>query len=120
MSEEYNIDRTLKWLKETHPWYFSNEEPKGRGCPPDCNPGFCEDDVSEEECDLCWTSWEKRKPKYTHRDMLKEMDNKKLAEWLATAIARHYDQSASVTAVEKQLWFDWLEREIEDEEEMFW
>ena len=52
--------------------------------------------------------------------MLRKMNNKDLAEWLATAIARHYDQSANVTAVEKQLWLDWLEREVEDEKEMFW
>lgn len=117
MSEEYNIDRTIKWLKETHPWYFSNEEPEGRGCPPDCNPGFC-DDPTEEECDRCWASWEKRKPKYTHRDMLREMNNKDLAEWLATAIARHYGQPTDVTAVEKQLWLDWLEKEVEDNDEL--
>lgn len=117
MSEEYNIDKTIEWIKENYPFYFSNEEPEGRGCPPDCNPGFC-DDPDEEICDRCWANWEKRKPKYTHRDMLREMSNKELAEWLATAVAKHYDQSKNVTDVEKQLWFNWLEKEVEDENEL--
>lgn len=117
MSEEYNIDKTIEWLKETHPWYFSNEKPKSRGCPPDCNPGFC-DDPDEDTCNRCWAGWEKWKPKYTHRDMLKEKNNEELAGWLATAIARHYDQSKTVTDVEKQLWLNWLEREVEDEDEL--
>ena len=39
-----------------------------RGCPPDCNPGFCGPDDDEEMCRRCWASWEERRPRISNAD----------------------------------------------------
>lgn len=47
----------------------------------------------------------------TNADRLRSMSDEELAEWLATAIARHYDQEAAIPEFEKGLWLDWLKQE---------
>lgn len=55
---------------------------KQRGCPPDCNPGFC-DDPDEEICDRCWASWGKRRCVSTNADLiLASTDVEQLADRL--------------------------------------
>ena len=43
------------------------------------------------------------------------MSDEELADWLATAIARHYDQEAAIPEFEKGLWLDWLRQEAKDD-----
>ena len=45
---------------------------------------------------------------FTNADRIRIMSNEELAEWLATAIARHYNQDAVVTSMDSVLWLEWL------------
>jgi len=82
---------------------------KQRGCPPDCNPGFC-DDPDEEICDHCWANWEKRKPKQTNADRIRSMSDEELAAWLADhPVVSMYDSSNP----QHKAWLDWLRREAQ-------
>lgn len=48
-------------------------------------------------------------------DAIRSMSDEELADWLATAIARHYDQEAAIPEFEKGLWLDWLRQEAKDD-----
>ena len=64
-------------------------------------------DIDElRECDLFIQA--------TNADKIRAMSDEELAEWLATAIARHYNQDAVVTSVDSVLWLDWLKQEVSD------
>ncbi len=47
----------------------------------------------------------------TNADRIRAMSDEELAEWLATAIAKHYDVEAVVPNVESVLWLGWLKQE---------
>lgn len=79
---------------------------KQRGCPPDCNPGFC-DDPDEEICDRCWANWEKRKPKPSHGDKLRAMSDEELAEFLSI-------QMVAEVVHGWKCWLDWLRQEAKE------
>ena len=51
----------------------------------------------------------RKKP--TNADRIRGMGDEELAEWLATAIAKHYDSEAVVPSVDSVLWIDWLRQE---------
>lgn len=86
---------------------------KQRGCPPDCNPGFC-DDPDEEICGRCWANWEKRKLPITNADRIRSMSDEELAKWLAAQsesaacpiFGAHGCQASCI-----QCWLDWLRQE---------
>lgn len=78
-------------------------------------------------CESCWnypcasdktkkiTGCFAYRTKPTNGDKLRSMSDEELADWLATAIARHYNQEAAIPEFEKGLWLDWLTKEAEDE-----
>lgn len=82
---------------------------KQRGCPPDCNPGFC-DDPDEEICGRCWANWEKRKLPITNGDRTRSMSDEELADWVwgAETAGRAYGPRG------KKAWLDWLKEEADD------
>ena len=88
---------------------------KQRGCPPDRNPGFC-DDPDEEICDRCWAAWEKRKPKHTNGDKFRTMSDEELVEIFANndcGYCRIHDFCfAKGSAINcEDVWLDWLRQE---------
>ena len=44
----------------------------------------------------------------TNADRIRAMSDEELAEWLATAIARHYNEDAVVASMDSVLWLKWL------------
>lgn len=93
---------------------------KQRGCPPDCNPGFC-DDPDEEICDRCWASWEKRKPKQTNADRLRSMTDEELAELLSDIGCCEYEHMCAGECKPchngkscQDYWLDWLRQEARE------
>lgn len=87
---------------------------KPRGCPPDYNPGFC-DDPDEEICDRCWASWEKRKPKHTNADRLRAMSDEELADWFVSLGGEVCPFVGDCQHSCRQCWLDWLRQEVPDE-----
>lgn len=55
-----------------------------------------------------------RKP-ITNGDRIRAMADDDLAEWIATAIAKHYDIQAVVPNMDSVLWLDWLKQEVDDD-----
>lgn len=91
---------------------------KQRGCPPDCNPGFC-DDPDEEICGRCWANWENRKLPITNGDRIRSMSDEKLVEIFANndcGYCRIHDFCfAKGSAINcEDVWLDWLRQEASE------
>ena len=62
-----------------------------------------------------YLDYPKERKKQTNADRLRGMNDEDLAAWLATAIARHYDQEAAIPEFDNGLWLDWLKQEVESD-----
>lgn len=90
-----------------------------RGCPPDCNPGFC-DDPDEEICDRCWANWEERKPRISNADKyFRIASDEDIAAYIVYLTKTYwplsYDKFDRTQHQEEiHLLTDWLKKEADD------
>ena len=123
-----SFDEMWESLKKEYPEIMgeaercSEEVNAMRGCPPDMNPGFC-DDPDASECYLCRLIYIRdRKPKLTNADKLRTMSDEELAIYHAEHCGcppgedpAFHGYSCNIDAIGcVNCWTKWLREEADD------